>query len=279
MTNQPMKIVLTSPFFGSAFQIAILEHFKKLISPENLSFRSSTVEVDKQLGVLEKILTENKPTVLIAISMSPAPEIISLYRSNNVPIILLDEEAEGASTLATDNYAGGHMATEHVLSRGRKRIAIVNGRVQAMANYAGNYCARLRLRGFEDALKSHGLSVPVGGNIEVPNYSREDGVAVMPKLIDAGVDGIFCAAADNCAMGLLSVARERKVRVPEDIAIVGFDDLPIAKTSIPGLTTIKQPMAEIVEAAYEMATAGREGILQKPNKVLFKPELIVRQST
>ncbi len=279
MTNQPMKIVLTSPFFGSAFQIAILEHFKKLISPENLSFRSSTVEVDKQLGVLEKILTENKPTVLIAISMSPAPEIISLYRSNNVPIILLDEEAEGASTLATDNYAGGHMATEHVLSRGRKRIAIVNGRVQAMANYAGNYCARLRLRGFEDALKSHGLSVPVGGNMEVPNYSREDGVAVMPKLIDAGVDGIFCAAADNCAMGLLSVARERKVRVPEDIAIVGFDDLPIAKTSIPGLTTIKQPMAEIVEAAYEMATAGREGILQKPNKVLFKPELIVRQST
>lgn len=279
MANQPMKIVLTSPFFGSAFQIAILEHFKKLVSPENLSFRSSTVEVDKQFGVLEKILTENKPTVLIAISMSPAPEIIALYRSDNVPIILLDEEAEGASTLATDNYAGGHIATEHLISKGRKRIAIVNGRVQAMANYAGNYCARLRLQGFEEALKFHGLSLPVGGYIEVPNYSREDGVEAMPKLIDAGVDGIFCASADNCAMGLLSVARERKVRVPEDIAIVGFDDLPIAKTSIPGLTTIKQPMAEIVEAAYKMATAQREEILQKPKKVLFKPELIVRQST
>jgi DNA-binding LacI/PurR family transcriptional regulator len=162
MANQPMKVVLTSPYFGSAFQIAILEHFKKLINPENLSFRSSSVEVDKQFGILEKILTENKPTVLIAISMSPAPEIVTLYRENNVPIILLDEEAEGASTLATDNYAGGHIATEHLISKGRKTIAIVNGRVQAMANYAGNYCARLRLQGFTEALKLHGLSVPAG---------------------------------------------------------------------------------------------------------------------
>jgi LacI family transcriptional regulator len=279
MTSQAMKIVLTSPYFGSAFQIAILEHFKKLVSPENLSFRSSTVEVDKQFGILEKILTENKPTVLIAISMSPAPEIVTLYKENNVPIILLDEEAEGASTLATDNDAGGHIATEHLISKGRKKIAIVNGRVQAMANYAGNYCARLRLHGFQEALKFHGLSVPVGCEIEVPNYSREDGVAAMPKLIDAGIDAIFCAAADNCAMGLLSVARDRKVRIPEDIAIVGFDDLPIAKSSTPGLTTIRQPMDEIVEAAYYMATAEREEILQRPKKILFKPELIVRQST
>jgi LacI family transcriptional regulator len=279
MANQPMKVVLTSPYFGSAFQIAILEHFKKLINPENLSFRSSSVEVDKQFGILEKILTENKPTVLIAISMSPAPEIVTLYRENNVPIILLDEEAEGASTLATDNYAGGHIATEHLISKGRKTIAIVNGRVQAMANYAGNYCARLRLQGFTEALKLHGLSVPAGCEIEVPNFSREDGVAAMPKLIDAGVDAIFCAAADNCALGLLSVARERKVRIPEDIAIIGFDDLPIAKSANPGLTTIKQPMDDIVEAAFHMATAEREEILQKPKKILFRPELIVREST
>jgi LacI family transcriptional regulator len=279
MANQPMKVVLTSPYFGSAFQIAILEHFKKLINPENLSFRSSSVEVDKQFGILEKILTENKPTVLIAISMSPAPEIVTLYRENSVPIILLDEEAEGASTLATDNYAGGHIATEHLISKGRKTIAIVNGRVQAMANYAGNYCARLRLQGFTEALKLHGLSVPAGCEIEVPNFSREDGVAAMPKLIDAGVDAIFCAAADNCALGLLSVARERKVRIPEDIAIIGFDDLPIAKSANPGLTTIKQPMDDIVEAAFHMATAEREEILQKPKKILFRPELIVREST
>jgi LacI family transcriptional regulator len=278
MTNQPMKILVTTPYFGSSFQIAILDYFKKLVKPENLSFRSSTGEVDKQFESLKKMLAENKPTVLIAISMCPHPDIISLYKTHNVPIILLDEEAEGASTIATDNYTGGRMAAEHLISKGRKKIAIITGKTQSRANYAGNYNARLRLIGFSEALKHKGLSIPAGCTIEVPNYSREDGVVAMPNLIGASVDAIFCAAADNCAQGLLSVARERGVRIPEDIAIIGFDDLPIAQLSTPTLTTIRQPMKEIVETAYKMSTTQRDEILNNPKKVLFKPELIIRQS-
>jgi DNA-binding LacI/PurR family transcriptional regulator len=278
MENQSIKVVITAPYFGSLFQVAILEHFKKLIRPENMSFRSSSVELDKQSESLKKILTENRPTVVIAISMSPNPEIISLYKSNNVPIILLDEEAPGASTIATDNYKGGQIAAEHFISKGRKKIAIVNGRPNAFRNLSGNYCAKLRLQGFSDALKQKGLSIPAGCNIEVPNYSREDGIAAMPKLIDIGVDAIFCAAADNTAAGLLAAARDRKIRIPEDIAIIGFDDLPIAQQTMPGLTTIRQPMKDIVDAAYKMATIQREEILKSPKKILFKPELIIRQS-
>jgi DNA-binding LacI/PurR family transcriptional regulator len=278
MANQPIKIVVTAPYFGSSFQIAILDHFKKLIKPENLSFRSSTGEVDKQIESLKKILAENKPTVLIAISMCPHPDIISMYKTNNVPIILLDEEAEGASTIATDNYMGGQIAAEHLISKGRKKIAIVTGRTQSRENYAGNYNARLRLKGFDEALRHKGLAIPPGCAIEVPNYSREDGVAAMPKLIEAHVDAIFCAAADNTALGLLSTARERRIRIPEDIAIIGFDDLPVAQTSTPGLTTIRQPMKDIVDAAYKMATTQRDEILRNPKKILFKPELIIRQS-
>jgi LacI family transcriptional regulator len=278
MTNQPLKIVITAPYFGSLFQIAILEHFKKLIKPENISFRSSSVELAKQTESLKKILLENKPSVLIAISMAPNPEIISMYEENNVPIILLDEEARGATTLATDNYKGGHIAAAHLVSKGRKKIAIVNGRAQASGGFAGNYCAKLRFEGFRDALKQNGLSIPAGGILEVPNYSREDGVVAMPKLIDAGVDAVFCAAADNTALGLLSAARERGIRIPEDIAIVSFDDLPAAQLSTPTLTTIRQPMKEIVDAAYKMATTQQDEILRNPKKVLFEPKLIIRQS-
>jgi len=220
----------------------------------------------------------NKPTVLIAISMFPSSDMIALYRANNVPIILVDEEAPGASTIATDNYAGGLMATKHLISIGKKKIAIISGRTKSTEKYAGNYNARLRLAGYKDALGQARLSTPQAGAVEVPNYSREDGVEEMPKLIAAGVDAIFCAAADNTAVGLLSVAKQKGVRVPEDIAIVGFDDLPIAQHSNPGLTTIKQPMKEIVEAAYEMATTHRSEILNNPQKALFKPELILRQS-
>jgi LacI family transcriptional regulator len=278
MINQSHKIVLTAPYFGSLFQIAILEHFKKLVKPENISFRSSTNEMDKQTEYLKKMLSENRPTVLIAISMAPNAEIISMYKQSGIPVVLIDEEARGASTIATDNYKGGSIAAEHLISKGRKKIGIVTGRIQSSANYAGNYNARLRLDGFKGALKQHGLSIPAGCTLEVPNYSREDGLAVMPKFIDAGVDGIFCAAADNCALGLLSGARDRGVRIPEDISIVSFDDLPVAATSTPSLTTIKQPMKDIVEAAYVMATEQREEILNTPKKLLFKPELILRKS-
>jgi LacI family transcriptional regulator len=278
MTNQSLKIVLTTPYFGSLFQISILEHFKKLIKPENLSFRSSSTELDKQSESLEKLLSENRPSVLIAISMCPAKEIISLYKKNKIPIILVDEEASEVSTVSTDNIAGGHIAGEYLASKGRKKIGIVNGKTLSSANHAGNYNARKRLDGFRDALKLHGLAIPIGCDIEAPNYSREDGIAAMPKLIAAGVDAVFCAAADNCALGLLLVAKEQGIRIPEDIAVIGFDDLPIARLSTPRLTTIQQPIDDIVKAAYKMATVQREEILKNPQKLLFKPKLIIRQS-
>ena len=114
--------------------------------------------------------------------------------------------------------------------------------------------------------------------MEVMNYSREDGIEAMPKLLSMGVDAIFCAAGDNCAQGLLTVARERGVRIPEDVAIMGFDDLPIARLSTPALTTIRQPLKEMAEAAHKMVVHQRNEILHKPKNAVFNPELVVRKS-
>jgi DNA-binding LacI/PurR family transcriptional regulator len=114
--------------------------------------------------------------------------------------------------------------------------------------------------------------------IEVQYYSREDGLEAMPKLLAMGIDSIFCAAGDNCAQGLLSVAKDRRVRIPEDVAIVGFDDLPIARLSTPALTTIRQPLKEMTDTAYTMAVAQRDEIFRNPKKILFNPELVIRKS-
>jgi len=92
------------------------------------------------------------------------------------------------------------------------------------------------------------------------------------------VDAIFCAAGDNCAQGLLAVARDRGIRIPEDVAIVGFDDLLIAQLSTPALTTIRQPLKEMAEAAYKMVVFQREDILRHPKNAVFNPELVVRKS-
>jgi LacI family transcriptional regulator len=204
----------------------------------------------------------------------PDSNTISTYRAANVPILLIDEEADGVSTIAIDNYKGGFIAGEYLVSKGKKKIAIVSGRTKVK----GGYNAELRFKGFQQALKAKGLSIPSGCAIEVLHYSREDGIEVMPKLLAMGVDAIFCAAGDNCAQGLLTVASERVVRIPTDVAIVGFDDLPIARLSTPTLTTIKQPLEEMAKAAYNMVVNQRNEILNKPQKVIFNPELVIRKS-
>jgi DNA-binding LacI/PurR family transcriptional regulator len=274
MTNQEKRIVVIAPTFGTPFHITFMDHLKKLLRPEEITMRSVTDEPAIQKERMVLALEQNKPTGMIAIDIRPDTDIISMYRAAKVPIVLLDEEAPGVSAIAIDNYKGGIIAGEYLIGKGKKRIAIITGRT----NVKGGYNAEQRLKGFQQTLKANKLSIPAGCAIEVLHYSREDGVEVMPKLLSFGVDAIFCAAGDNCAQGLLSVARELEVRIPEDVAIVGFDDLLIAQLSSPPLTTVRQPLKEMAEASYNMVVLQRDIILNKPQKALFNPELVIRKS-
>jgi DNA-binding LacI/PurR family transcriptional regulator len=274
MTYQETRVVIIAPTFGSPIYISMIDNFKKLFKPAEMVMRSVTGETGIQEGRLIQALEQTRPTALIAIDIRPDPEIVSIYRAANVPIVLLDEEAAGVSTIAIDNCKGGFIAGEYLLSKGKKRIAIVTGKTKVK----GGFNAEQRLKGFQQALKEKKLFIPQGGTAEVMNYSREDGVEVMPKLLTLGVDAIFCAAGDNCAQGLLSVARDRGVRIPDEISIVGFDDLLIAQLSTPALTTIRQPLKEMAEAAYRMVVIQRDEILQNPKREVFNPELVIRKS-
>lgn len=274
MADQEIRVVIVAPTFGSALQISMVQNIRKLFTPEEIALRSATDDADKQLECLKKIYDQNKPTALIAMDIRPDSNAISAYTAANVPIILFDEEAPGVSTIAIDNYRGGFIAGEYLVSKGKKKIAIVTGRTKVK----GGYNAELRLKGFQQALIAKGLSIPAGCVIEVLHYSREDGIEVMPALLTMSVDAIFCAAGDNCAQGLMSVARDRGVRIPHDIAIVGFDDLPIARLLTPTLTTIRQPLEEMAKAAHNMIVVQRHEIIHKPQKVIFNPELVIRKS-
>ena len=274
MANRETKVVVVVPTFQSMILIAMSDHLKKLLKPEEIVLRAVTDEAGVQKDHLKRLLIQVKPTALIAMDIQPDTDTVAAYTTADVPIVLIDEEAVGVSAITTDNHLGGRMAGEYLISKGRRKIAIVSGRTQVK----GGYNAEQRLEGFQQALNVGRLSIPPKCMIEVPHYSREDGVEVMPKLLDAGVDAIFCAAGDNCALGLITVAKERKVRVPDDVAIVGFDDLLIAQISTPKLTTIRQPLKEIAEVAYKMAVIQRDEILRKPQTIIFKPELVVRQS-
>lgn len=272
--TQEKKTIVVAPTFHSSFQASICQQLRNWFGPKEMALRSVTDNADLQKNHLELILKQANPAALITISVRPDSETVAAYHSANVPIILIDEEKEGVSTITTDNYLGGFLAGKHLITMGRKNIAIVSGKTQV----EGGYNAAQRLDGFQQALTASHLSISPDCAIEVDHYSREDGIATMPKLISKGLDAIFCAAGDNCALGLLSIAKEKGVKIPEDIAILGFDDLLVARVSSPTLTTIKQPLEKIAEAAYKMAVIQRKEIINTPEKVVFEPELVVRQS-
>jgi DNA-binding LacI/PurR family transcriptional regulator len=274
MTEFGTRVMVAVPNLRSEMHGKLSEHFKKLLNPEEMVLMSVGDETDEQNKRLERALEQENPSALIAISIRPESSTIAAYTSGEVPIVLVDEDMPGVSVITTDNYRGGYIAGEYLAAKGKEKLAVVAGRMKVR----GGYNAEQRVKGFQQALKDKGLSLPQECIVEVVHYSRDDGLEVMPRLLRMGVDAVFSAAGDFCAVGLLAVLREERVGVPDEVAIVGFDDFRIAQMSFPPLTTIRQPLEEIAKAAYDMAVVNKADILSSPQRTMFDPELIIRRS-
>ena len=191
--------------------------------------------------------------------------------ANVVPVVYGGRpvrERERDYYVDVDNVAGGREATEYLIGRGFRRIATIAGPVTMPAGVD-------RLVGFRDALAAAGLE-PVAE--EDGNFTADGGSAAMQRILDAGVefDALF-VASDLMARGALAALGRAGIRVPEDVAIVGFDDSPVARTVNPQLTTMRQPSREQGERMADMLLSILSG--GAPDRVTILPtELIVRDS-
>jgi DNA-binding LacI/PurR family transcriptional regulator len=166
-----------------------------------------------------------------------------------------------------DNAGGARAATEHLVSRGRTRVAAICGRLDTEAG-------RARYRGYRDALLAAGLEPfpPRGGD-----FTETGGAAAMAELLaeQPDVDGVF-AASDNMAAGALRTLREAGRRVPADVAVVGFDDLAVARIADPPLTTVHQPITALGRemARMRVAVVDRED----PTPLILPARMVIRCS-
>ncbi len=272
-----VRIAVAAINFGPTFPGLMFGKIKKRARPDQILVETATqisgfneLARDRVLALLEG---EPKPIALIGICIRPDPQTLAAFRAVGAPTVLIDEATEGASSIACDSFQGAYLAASHLVGLGRRRIAIVVG-----ASVGGDMNTGLRLAGFKKALSEKGLS-PLDV-IYSHDYTRKDGAQAMTKLLDdrTGVDGVFVAAGDVCATGVLQVARERRVKVPHDVAVVGYDDNALAAISDPPLTTIRQPDEAMADAALRLATEETAEILDQPRRVVLKPTLVVRQS-
>ncbi len=275
-----MRIAVASVSLGSGFPGLMHASVRKHLQPgqsivECATIRPADTEFARTrlLGLLEG---EPKPVAFIGICIRPDDPTLAAYRAARMPVVLIDEEAPDASTVSSDNAVGGSLAGQHLVKQGRRSIAVVSGRTRV----EGGYNAAQRVKGLEKALAEAGLSLAPESVVEVVDYSRKDGVAAMEALLASGrrIDAVFCAAGDTCAAGMLSVARQRGIRIPEQLAVIGYDDNPLAGIADPPLTTLRQPVELISGEALRLATEETAAVFARPKRVLFEPRLVVRGS-
>lgn len=192
-----------------------------------------------------------------------------------VPIVLLDAEADGdLPSVAVDDVEGGYLAVQHLLQQGRRRILFAGGpaSVRQVAD---------RLEGARRAL----AEVP-GATLEVA--ATDELTVLAGRLVGEGLahraaadrpDGVFCAN-DLVAVGVLQGAGILgSLRVPDDLALIGYDDIDFAQSTVVPLSSIRQPAREIGAAAVDALFAALEDPDAAPQRIRFRPELVVRAST
>ncbi len=182
-----------------------------------------------------------------------------------------DPEGDDAAFVDVDDVEAAYKAVKHLTSLGHQRIAIIKGPDV-------DVCVSRRYSGYERALQEAGLAVDPS-LVGEGDWLHTSGKEMMQHFLqlDNPPTAVF-SCNDMMAAGALHAIYEQKLRVPEDIAIVGFDDVPQTKVIIPALTTIRQPNEEMGSKATEMLIDRLEGKDGQPQQVIFPTMLVVRQS-
>lgn len=223
--------VFAEPFFAG-----LVRGISRAVDASSRRMVLSMVPAEPQLARLAQFLTPQHVDGVLVASMHDG---LSLPDASDLPVVYAGRPAvRDAAFVDVDNCDGARRATEHLMARGRRQIACIAG-TQDMAS------GRDRLAGYREALQAAG--VPICDDlIEIGDFSDASGAAAAARLIErrSDIDAVF-AANDVMALGAMRELMSRGCRVPDDVALVGFDGSEAAETSTPSLTSIHQPLGQL----------------------------------
>jgi LacI family xylobiose transport system transcriptional regulator len=221
-------------------------------------------------GVLQR-----RPAGVLLVSTDPTPLLRERLTSRSIPFAVIDPAGElppGIPSVGSTNWAGGLAATRHLIELGHTRIAAVSGHAHMLCSWA-------RLDGYRSAMSSAGLPI------------REDWVHMGDFLATGGrkaAEQLFAtsdrptavfAGNDIQALGIIEVATERGLRVPEDLSVVGYDDTQVATWARPSLTTVHQPIRRMAAEATRIVLRLASGQHVEQQRLELATHLVVRDST
>jgi LacI family transcriptional regulator, repressor for deo operon, udp, cdd, tsx, nupC, and nupG len=193
---------------------------------------------------------------------------------DDVPVVLLGERTAGSALdhVGFDNVAAARAATAHLVESGRTRIVAVGG-----TRKRRDATTRLRLRGYRQALTQAGLGE--GQHVGTPDYGRASALRAVDELLDTSQAEALVCFSDELAAGAMRALHDHGLRVPEDVAVAGFDDTQAASFLAPSLTSVRQDRRQIARAALELVVSRMDDVTLQPRDVRIDWELVVRESS
>ncbi|MER7749741.1 LacI family DNA-binding transcriptional regulator [Streptomyces bacillaris] len=258
--------VFADPFFGRVVT-GVVDYLRPRGMHPVLMFAETSRTRDEVVGYLRQGSADGA----LVVSTHAGDPLPGLLAEAGLAAVLFARPARPVPISYVDlaHQDGARLAAEHLLARGCRRLATISGPLDVPAG-------RARLTGFRDALARHGHAyTPVAEG----RFTQESGEAAMERLLaeHPDLDGVF-AANDLMATGACHVLREHGRRVPEDVAVVGFDDSSAALACRPPLTTVRQPVEAMAAEMARLLLDRPPGPSSPATSVIFEPELVVRAS-
>ncbi|MBR7837654.1 LacI family DNA-binding transcriptional regulator [Actinospica durhamensis] len=258
--------VFADPFFGR-----IVAGVLGFLRPLHLHPLLMLAEDEASRALVLDHLRQGAADGALVVSIDPADPLPGLLVQAGLPAVFFARPERPLPVRYVDlaHQDGGRLAAERLLAQGRRQVAAIAG---PLSLHAG----RARLDGFCDTMARHGVAyVPY----TVGNFTQDSGERAMRELLEREpeLDGVF-AANDLMAVGALHVLRERGRRVPQDVAVIGFDDSSAAASARPRLTTVRQPVEAMAARMAQLLLERLDEPDSPPRAVLFDTELVVRAS-
>ncbi|MFV2194815.1 LacI family DNA-binding transcriptional regulator [Nocardiopsis sp. LOL_012] len=268
--SERRDLLFTDPYFAD-----IVHGVSSVLSERDLQLLLTTARTEAEHRRTGDYLSGSHVDGALLVSLHRDDPLPQRLEEAGVPVVHGGQPHSTAQpalyVVDVDNVGGGRTATRYLVGSGRRRVATISGPQDMSAGVD-------RLTGYRLELEEAGIA-PDDGLIVEGDFSVEGGARAMERMLDAGQrpDAVF-VASDMMAVGALRVLRERGLRVPEDVAVVGFDDTPMAQHSDPPLTTVRQPVErmgrEMARLLVEVAIPG----VRESQSVVLDTRMVVRES-
>jgi LacI family transcriptional regulator len=261
--------LFTDPFFPlllrGATEACNIHHYQLLLSLFD--------DPARQEEMYQRILRSGYLDGVILASTSLDDPLIPDLLRDRIPFVSVGRHPnERVHYVDADNVAGARMAVEHLIRLGHQRIATITGRLDMTAGQD-------RLEGYRQTLKAHRILVEEDLIVE-GDFTENSGMVAMQQLLSNSPSAVFIAS-DMMAIGALQALRQAGCQVPQDVALVGFDDIPVASAMEPSLTTVRQPIERMGSMAVEVLLSMLEGPSEEEalaHRIILPPELVIRAS-